>query len=134
MLLYPKGLKYKKSRKGKLLKLEFRNNKLKFGRIGIKAAKSGTITARQIEATRQTIVRRIKRKGKLWIRIFPNNPITAKPTEIRMGKGKGALNHWGIRVRGGTVLFEISGVALNRSISALKAGGSKLPIKTLIYD
>lgn len=134
MLLYPKGSKYKKSRKGKLLKLEFRNNKLKFGRIALKAAKSGTITARQIEATRQTIVRRIKRKGKLWIRIFPNNPITAKPTEIRMGKGKGALNHWGIRVRGGTVLFEISGVALNRSASALKAGGSKLPIKTLIYD
>ena len=93
MLLQPKKTKYKKIQKGKLNTYNFRSNRLQFGDIGLKAAKSGTISARQIEAARQAIVRKLNRKGKLWIRIYPNIPITPKPTEVRMGKGKGAVSH-----------------------------------------
>ena len=87
MWLQPKKTKYKKIQKGKLSKLNFRSNKLKFGSIGLKATKSGTVSSRHIEAARQAIVRKLNRKGKLWIRVFPVVPITAKPTEVRMGKG-----------------------------------------------
>lgn len=93
MLLQPKKTKYKKIQKGKLSKLTFRLNKLRFGSLGLKATKSGTISSRQIEAARQAIVRKLSRKGKLWVRIFPTVPITTKPTEIRMGKGKGTFSH-----------------------------------------
>ena len=133
MLLQPKKTKYKKIQKGKLNKYSFRSNKLQFGDLGLKAAKSGTISARQIEAARQAIVRKLNRKGKLWIRIFPNIPITAKPTEVRMGKGKGAVAHWGVKVSAGTVLFEICGISKNIAITAFKTGGAKLPIKTAIF-
>lgn len=133
MLLQPKKTKYKKIQKGKLNKYSFRSNKLQFGDLGLKAAKSGTISARQIEAARQAIVRKLNRKGKLWIRIFPNIPITAKPTEVRMGKGKGAVSHWGVKVSAGTVLFEICGISKNIAITAFKTGGAKLPIKTAIF-
>ena len=134
MFLQPKKFKYKKVRKGKLTKLEFKSNKLSFGSIGLKALESGIIHARQIEASRQAISRKIKRKGKLWIKIFPDLPISAKPTESRMGKGKGSLSHWGSRVKGGTVLFELCGIKdSNIAIEALKTGGSKLPIKTQIF-
>ena len=129
----PKQIKYKKVRKGKLSKLEFKSNKLKFGTIGLKAVESGIIDSRQIEAARQAITRKTKRKIKLWIKIFPDLPITSKPTGIRMGKGKGPLSHWGARVRGGTVLFEICGINKNTMIIALKTGGAKLPIKTKIF-
>jgi large subunit ribosomal protein L16 len=134
MFLQPKKLKYSKTRKGKLKKLNFKNDKVQFGEIGLKAVASGTITARQIESARKAIVRKIKRKGKVWIRIFPDLPITAKPTESRMGKGKGAVSYWVARVSGGTVLFEICGVPFNLAMEALKAGGNKLPIKTKIFD
>nr|QYJ09268.1 ribosomal protein L16 [Pleurosigma sp. mgcode 4] len=134
MFLQPKKFKYKKVRKGKLSKLEFKSNKLNFGNVGLKATESGIIHARHIEASRQAISRKIKRKGKIWIRIFPDLPITAKPTESRMGKGKGSLSHWGSRVRGGTVLFELCGVKdYNIAIEALKTGGTKLPVKTKIF-
>lgn len=133
MLNGPKKIKFKKTRKGKLRKLEFKSNDLNFGTIGLKAAESGIINSRQIESARQAIARKIKRKGKIWIRIFPYLPITAKPTGIRMGKGKGQLSHWGARVRGGTVLFEICGVNFSTVFSALKTGGAKLPIKTKIF-
>jgi large subunit ribosomal protein L16 len=133
MLLQPKKSKYKKIRKGKLPKLEFRANQLKFGTIGLKAAESGTINARQIEAARQAITRKIKRKGKVWIRIFPSLPITSKPTEVRMGKGKGSVSHWATKVGGGTVLFELCGVTLNVAITAFQTGGAKLPIKTKVF-
>lgn len=132
MFLQPKRIKYKKSYKGKYLKLNFKSNKLKFGTIGLKAAESGMISARQIEAARQAINRKIKRKGKIWIRIFPSIPVTKKPTEARMGKGKGSLNYWGAKVRGGTILFELCGVTFNKALSAFHTGGAKLPIKTLI--
>lgn len=130
----PKQTKYKKTRKGKLVRLEFKANKLTFGTIGLKAAESGIINSRQIEAARQAIVRKMKRKGKIWIKIFPDLPITSKPTGVRMGKGKGQVSHWGARVRGGTVLFEICGVNLSTVIAAFRTGGAKLPIKTKIFN
>ena len=132
MLLQPKKTKYRKIQKGKLAKFNFRSNKLKFGTIGLKATKSGTISSRQIEAARQAIVRKISRKGKLWIRAFPSVPITAKPTEVRMGKGKGAVSHWSVKVNAGAILFEIYGIAQNVAIAALKTGGAKLPVNTII--
>lgn len=133
MFTGPKQTKYKKTRKGKLSKFEFKANDLKFGTVGLKAAESGLISSRQIEASRQAIVRKMKRKGKLWIKIFPDLPITSKPTGVRMGKGKGQVSHWTARVRGGTVLFEVCGLNFNTICSALKTGGAKLPIKTKIF-
>lgn len=133
MFLQPKKTKYKKTRKGKLKKLEFRTSKLKFGTIGLKAVNSAIVSARQIEASRQAISRKIKKKGKLWIRIFPNLPITAKSVASRMGKGKGTLSHWGSRVNGGSIIFEICGVKDLKIVkNALKTGGAKLPLKTKI--
>lgn len=135
MFLQPKKIKYKKVRKGKLSKLNFKSNKLVFGTIGLKAKESGIISARQIEACRQSISRKIKRKGKFWVRIFPNLPITSKPTASRMGKGKGSISHWGVKVSGGTVLFELCGIKDPKIIlAAFKTGAHKLPIKTSIFS
>lgn len=132
MVLYPKKTKHKKIQKGNLSELNFRSNKLTFGNIGLKAMKSGTISARQIEAARQAIVRKVNRKGKLWIKIFPTIPITTKPTEVRMGKGKGTFSYWSAKVSAGTIIFEIYGVSRNIAVTALKTGGAKLPVKTMI--
>ena len=132
MLLQPKKTKYRKVQKGKLLKFNFRSNKLKFGNLGLKAAQSGTLSSRQIEAARQAIIRKINRKGKLWIRVFPSIPITTKPTEVRMGKGKGTVSHWSTKISAGTILFEVYGVSHNIAITAFKTGGAKLPVKTKI--
>lgn len=129
----PQKTKYKKTRKGNLVKLEFKANLLKFGTIGLKAAEAGILKFRHIEAARQAITRKIKRRGKVWIRIFPYLPITAKPKGTRMGKGKGSVTHWGARVRGGTTLFEVCGVNKSLFFDALKTGGAKLPIKTKIF-
>lgn len=133
MFTGPKQTKYKKTRKGKLQKFEFKSNKLKFGNAGLKALESGLINARQIEAARKVIVRKMKRKGKIWISIFPNIPITSKPTGVRMGKGKGQVSHWAARVRGGTTLFEIAGSNFSIILNALKSGGNKLPVKTKVF-
>lgn len=132
MFLQPKRSKYKKIKKGKLKYLNFKSNQLKFGTIGLKALESGTISAKQLEAARQAINRKIQRKGKLWIRIFPTLPITKKPTEVRMGKGKGSVSYWATRIAGGAILFEICGINRNTAISAFKTGGAKLPVKTKI--
>ncbi len=134
MLNGPKQTKYKKIRKGKLKRLEFKANCLQFGTYGLKAAESGIINSRQIEAARQAISRKIKRKGKIWIKIFPDLPITSKPTGVRMGKGKGQLSHWGSRVTKGNIIIEICGINFNLIYSALKTGGAKLPIKTKICN
>lgn len=134
MLNGPRRTKYKKTKKGKLSKFEFKAADLKFGTVGLKAAESGILSSRQIEAARQAIVRKIKRKGKIWVKIFPDLPITSKPTGVRMGKGKGEVSHWGARVCGGTVLFEICGVNFNTVLAALKTGGAKLPIRTKIFN
>jgi large subunit ribosomal protein L16 len=133
MFLQPKKTKYKKTKKGKIREFEFKTNKLQFGNIGLKAMNSAIITARQIESTRQAMSRKIKKKGKIWIRIFPDLPITAKPISARMGKGKGSLSHWGVRIKSGTILFEICGVKDPKIIkNALRTGSAKLPLKTKI--
>merc|ERR1712151_1209395 len=118
----PKKTKYKKARKGKLKKLEFKSN------IG------GLINSNQIEAARKAIARKIERNGKIWICVFPHLPITCKPTESRMGKGKGSVCYWSAKVKGGTTLFEICGIPKYIAVEALKAGSKKLPIKTKIFD
>jgi len=129
----PKRVKYKKTRKGKLVRFEFKSNKLKFGTIGLKACEAGILNSRQIEAARQSIAKKTKRKAKVWIKIFPDLPITSKPTGVRMGKGKGQVSHWGARVRGGTVLFEVCGANFSTIFLALKTARAKLPIKTKIF-
>ena len=134
MFLQPKKTKYKKTRKGRLKKLEFKSNTIRFGELGLKSQMAGVISARQIEAARRTIARKIKRKGKIWICIFPDLPITAKPTESRMGKGKGTVSHFVARVRGGTTLFEVCGIPKHIATEALRAGSKKLPVKTKIFD
>ena len=133
MFIGPKQTKYRKTRKGRLGRLEFKSNTLKFGNVGLKSLESGFINARQIESARQAITRKLKRKGKIWIKIFPDQPITSKPTGVRMGKGKGQVSHWAAKVRGGTVLFEISGLNTNLVFAALKTGGAKLPVRTKIF-
>ena len=132
MFLQPKSVKYKKFRKSKVLKFEFRSNQLKFGVIGLKSVESGFITSRQIESARQAIMRKIKRRGKLWIRVFPSLSVTSKPNEVRMGKGKGPFSHWSARVSGGQMLFELCGNNIQIFKAAFKTGGAKLPIKTKI--
>lgn len=134
MFLQPKKTKYRKVRKGRLAQLEFKSNTLRFGDVGLKARTSGTISARQLEAARRAITRKIKRKGKVWVCVFPDIPITAKPNESRMGKGKGAVSFWATKVKGGTTLFEVCGVPYHAAVEALSAGSSKLPVKTRIFD
>jgi large subunit ribosomal protein L16 len=130
----PKSSKYKKIKKGKLVLYKHNKNKLTFGNLGLKAVESGIINFKQIEAARKAITRKVKRKLKLWIKIFPDTPITKKSTGVRMGKGKGVFSHWGAKIRGGVVLFEVCGVNFKILLSALKSGGTKLPIKTKIFN
>lgn len=130
MLLQPKKFKFKKQKKGKLSKINYKSNKLKFGSFGLKATNSGFISSTQLETARQAISRKIKKSGKIWIRIYPNVPITAKPLETRMGKGKGNMSHWACRIFAGTILFELDGVSENLAKSAFKTGSAKLPIKS----
>ena len=132
-MLFPKKLKFKKVKKGKLKKYEYKSNSLKFGTIGLKAMNSGFVTAKQIEAARQAITRKIKRKGKVLVRVFPDQPITSKPTEVRMGKGKGAFSHWAAKIRGGSIIFEVCGINLKTALKAFRTGGAKLPVKTTIF-
>lgn len=124
----------KKIKKGKLSKFEFKASKLKFGIVGLKTTESGFLSAKQLEAARQAIARKSKRKSKIWIKIFTGVSVTSKPTGTRMGKGKGSVSGWVARVRGGTVIFEICGTNLKTIISALKTGGTKLPLKTKIFN
>ena len=133
MFLQPKKTTYKKTKKGTLRELEFKTKKLKFGTIGLKAVKSGMLSARQLEAARQAISRKIKKKGKIWVRVFPDSPITAKSLSARMGKGKGTISHWSARVKGGTILFEMCGIKdCNIIKNALRTGRAKLPLKTKV--
>jgi len=133
MLLQPNKTKFKKLKKKYLTNIvETRSFKLHQGNIGLKAITSLRITARQIEAIRQCITRELGRKGKLWVNIFPHIPVTSKPTENRMGKGKGAISYWCAPIKIGTILFEITGVPLTKAKLALLKGANKLPIKTKI--
>ena len=130
-MLRPKQTKYRKLRKGRIKKISS-TYQIKFGSFGLKAMEPGRVTARQLEATRRAITRRLKRSGKVWVRIFPDTPITSKPTEIRMGKGKGAVDFWVCSVSAGTILYEIEGVSKELAISAFSTGSSKLPILTKV--
>ena len=133
MLSQPNKTKYKKLKKKYLVNcLETRSYKLHQGFIGLKAVETLRITARQIEAVRQCVNRELGRRGKIWINIFPHIPVTSKPTENRLGKGKGAVSYWCAPVKIGTILFEITGVSLVKAKQALLKGSNKLPIKTRI--
>jgi len=129
-MLQPKRVKYRKQQKGKMKGNSKRGNLLAFGSFGIKALEQTWITGRQIEAARQAVTRYMKREGQIWIRIFPDKPITKKPAEVRMGKGKGAPESFVARVTPGRILFEAEGVALEIAKEALRLASQKLPIKT----
>ena len=131
-MLQPKKTKFRKAFKGRISGLAKGGTSLNFGSYGLKAMEPERITARQIEAARRAITRHIKRQGRVWIRIFPDLPVTDKPAEVRMGKGKGAVEYWAARVAPGRIMFEIDGVADDIARDALKLGAAKLPIRTRI--
>lgn len=129
-MLQPKKLKYRKPQKGKMKGNANRGHQLAFGDFGIKALEETWISARQIEAARQAVTRHLKRQGKVWIRIFPDKPITKKPAEVRMGKGKGDIFEYVARVSPGRMMFEVEGVSHDLAKEALRLAAQKLPIKT----
>ena len=128
-MLQPKRTKFRKQHKGRIHGTAKGGTDLNFGAFGLKAVEPERITARQIEAARRAITRHMKRAGRVWIRIFPDVPVSSKPTEVRMGKGKGAPEYWAARVKPGRVMFEIDGVAEPIAREALRLGAAKLPIK-----
>jgi large subunit ribosomal protein L16 len=129
-MLQPKRTKFRKQFKGRIHGEASSGALLNFGQFGLKAMEPERITARQIEAARRAITREMKRQGRVWIRIFPDVPVSAKPAEVRMGSGKGAPDHWVARVKPGRIMFEIDGVPEDTARSALTLGAAKLPIKT----
>lgn len=129
-MLAPKRVKYRKMQKGRMKGMATRGNKLSFGDYGLKALECGWLTSKQIEAARIAITRYVKRGGKVWIRIFPDKPITKKPAETRMGKGKGAPEGWVAVVRPGRILYEIKGIPEEVAKEALRLASHKLPIAT----
>ena len=129
-MLQPKKTKYRKQQKGKMKGNAQRGHQLAFGSFGIKTMEEAWMTGRQIEAARQAITRHMKREGQLWIRIFPDKPVTKKPAEVRMGKGKGAPEYFVARINPGRILFEIEGVPLVIAKEALRLGAQKLPVQT----
>lgn len=128
-MLQPRKTKFRKMQKGKMKGNSYRGDQLSFGSFGIKALEETWITGRQIEAARQAVTRYMKREGQIWIRIFPDKPITKKPAEVRMGKGKGAPELFVARVSPGRILFEAEGVPLNVAKEAMRLAAQKLPIK-----
>ncbi|MGP1571581.1 MAG: 50S ribosomal protein L16 [Moraxella sp.] len=131
-MLQPKRTKFRKMHKGRNTGLAQRGSTVAFGEIGLKSIGRGRMTARQIEAARRTIARRIKRGGKIWIRVFPDKPITEKPLEVRMGKGKGPVEYWVAEIKPGKMLYEIQGVSEELAREALTLASAKLPFKTTI--
>ena len=131
-MLQPKRTKFRKVQKGRNTGLAHRGSSVSFGTIALKSVERGQMTARQIEAARRTISRRIKRGGKIFIRVFPDKPITSKPLEVRMGKGKGAVEYWVCQIKPGKVLYEIDGVNEELAREAFTLAAAKLPFKTTI--
>jgi len=129
-MLQPKRTKFRKQHKGRNNGVAVRGSSVSFGEYGLKSTSRGRITARQIEAARRTISRQVKRQGKMWIRIFPDIPITKKPLEVRMGKGKGSVEFWVANVKPGTMLYEIQGVPEELAREAFILAAAKLPVKT----
>ena len=129
-MLQPKRTKFRKAHKGRIKGSAKGGTDLNFGAYGIKALEPERITARQIEAARRAVTRHMKRAGRVWIRVFPDVPVSKKPTEVRMGKGKGSPEFWAAKVKPGRIIFEIDGVDKDLARSALELGAAKLPIKT----
>ena len=129
-MLQPKRTKFRKMQKGRVKGIAQRGHTLSFGTFGIKSLEPGWITSRQIEAARIAMTRAMKREGQVWIRIFPDKPVTSKPAEVRMGKGKGAPDYWVAVVKPGTILFESAGVDIELAKEALRLAAQKLPIST----
>jgi large subunit ribosomal protein L16 len=128
-MLFPKRMKYRKQMRGRMKGTATRGTEVSFGEYGLQALESAWITARQIEAARRAIVRHVRRRGKYWIRIFPDKPVTAKPAETRMGKGKGSVDHFVAVVKRGRVMFELSGVSEDMAREAMRLASHKLPIR-----
>jgi large subunit ribosomal protein L16 len=131
-MLQPKKTKYRKAFKGRIHGSAKGGFSLNFGSYGLKTVEPERITARQIEAARRAITRQMKRQGRVWIRVFPDLPVTGKPAEVRMGKGKGAVDHWAARCHPGRILFEIDGVPDDIAREALRLGAAKLPVRTKV--
>lgn len=129
-MLQPKRTKFRKAFKGRIHGVAKGGTDLNFGAFGLKAMEPERVTARQIEAARRAITRQMKRQGRVWIRVFPDVPVSAKPTEVRMGKGKGSPEYWACRVKPGRIMFELDGVPEDVAREALRLGAAKLPIKT----
>ncbi|MCX7116691.1 MAG: 50S ribosomal protein L16 [Legionellales bacterium] len=133
-MLQPKRTKYRKQMKGRNRGLAQRGSKVSFGEFGLKALERGRLTARQIEAARRAMTRHVKRGGKIWIRVFPDKPITQKPLEVRMGKGKGSVEYWVAQIQPGKVLFEMEGVTRELAIEAFDLARAKLPFKVAFEE
>ncbi|MDQ7030233.1 MAG: 50S ribosomal protein L16 [Ardenticatenia bacterium] len=133
-MLMPKRVKYRKQFRGRMKGRASRGNRISFGEYGLQALEPAWITARQIEAARRAIVRFVRRNGTVWIRIFPDKPVTKKPAETRMGSGKGSVDHWVAVVKPGRIMFEIGGVSEEDAHKALRLAAHKLPIKTQIVS
>jgi large subunit ribosomal protein L16 len=131
-MLQPKRTKFRKAHKGRLHGNAKGGTDLNFGQYGLKATEPERVTARQIEAARRAITREMKRQGRVWIRIFPDLPVSQKPTEVRMGKGKGSVEYWAARVKPGRIMFEIDGVPEDVAKEALRLGAMKLPVTTRV--
>jgi large subunit ribosomal protein L16 len=129
-MLQPKRTKFRKAHKGRIHGQAKGGSDLNFGTFGLKALEPERITARQIEAARRAMTRHMKRQGRVWIRIFPDLPVTSKPVEVRMGKGKGSVDYWACKVKPGRVMFEIDGVGETVAREALRLAAMKLPVKT----
>lgn len=133
-MMQPKRTKYRKQQKGRMRGQAIKGGKISFGKYGLKAVNSGRLNARQIEAARRAISRCIKRGGKVWIRIFPDVPVTKKPLEVRQGKGKGSVEFWEARVKPGTIMFEMDGVPRELAEEAFKLASAKLSVKTTFAE
>ncbi|MEL7258923.1 MAG: 50S ribosomal protein L16 [Pseudomonadota bacterium] len=131
-MLQPKRTKFRKQFKGRIKGEAKGGSDLNFGTYGLKATQPERVTARQIEAARRAMTRHMKRQGRVWIRIFPDVPVTSKPTEVRMGKGKGSVDYWACKVKPGRIMFEIDGVGEAIAMEALRLAAMKLPVKTRV--
>ena len=133
-MLLPKKTKFNKQFKGKFKNKTYRGNRLIFGNYALKSLNLANITSKQIEAGRKIIIKKMKRLGFLWVRVFPDTPVTKKPNEVRMGKGKGSVNHWVSKIQKGQIIYEISSLSKKSAVNALISGSHKLPILTKIIS
>ena len=133
-MLEPRKVKWRRVHRGRRRGMATKGSHVAFGSFGLKALEPGWVTARQIESCRVAIIRKIRKHGRMWIRIFPDKPITKKPAEVRMGKGKGAPDQWGAVVKPGKILFEVEGVSRELAAEAFRMAGFKLPIKTKLAE